>query len=139
MKHTLKALTLLLVNIFISSAVAHESHDHDAPATVKAPKGGIIKSLEEAHIEVTNSKNNIKVYVYSKDLKPVDAATYGITAKAEMPRTKKSEVIDLKSNGNFLEGNYDSKGAHRYTLILNINDPNTKHNDNLSFTIEPKK
>ena len=129
----------------VSPAVgwAHEDHDHDGPSTVQAPKGGIIKSTEDMHIEVVAKGKEIKVYFYTMDLKPVDLSKQKITLKAELPRTKKSEVLVLKTSGNLIESTFDAKGAHRYILVVTLSESHHEggkaHEDKLNFNIEPRK
>lgn len=134
----MKNLIFALVVCFSVSALAHEGH-HDAPGMVQAPKGGVIKSLEESHVEVVAKGSEVKVYLYSKDLKPADASRFKIKLFTELPRAKKKETIEFKSNGNVLEARFDAKGAHRYTLIIHISDSATGHDDVLKFTVEPRK
>lgn len=135
MKHIILTLGLL----FSFSSFAHEGHDHDGPKAVEAPKGGMIKSTEEYHVEVVAKGTNIKVYLYSEDLKPADASGFKVKLQAELPRTKKSENLTFKATGNMLEATFDAKSAHRYTLIVNIAEVGHGHDDKLSFTIEPRK
>ncbi len=130
---------LLLFALTTTPTLAHEGHDHDAPALVQAPKGGQIKSLEKSHVEVINKGKELSIYIYDRNLKPRDATALGIKATAELPRSKKREALALQTKDNFLTGSYDAKGSHRYTLHLSINDPETGHSDSLSFTIEPRK
>jgi hypothetical protein len=134
--------TTLLTMIALTAPVlawAHEGHDHNAPSQTQAPKGGVMKSLERTHVEVVSKGKDVKIYLYDKELKPQDAATYKVSATAELPRTKKAEAVPLTAKANFFEGSFDAKGAHRYTLKLAITDPKTKHDDRMEFTIEPRK
>lgn len=139
MKKSIIVTILLSLTTLSLPSFAHEGHDHDAPAMVEAPKGGQIKGLEACYVEVVSKAKSLKIYVYDKDLKPVDAKLYKITAQAELPRSKKTDKVDLKSVENYLEASYDAKSAHRYTLTLEVNDPAEKHGDKIKFTIEPKK
>ena len=141
---TMMVLAALTAIIFLmpltgEKAAAHEGHDHDAPQMIAAPKGGIIKSLEQTHVEVVSKGTAIRVYLYGKGMKPADATKYKVTARADLPRKKGSHDIKLAANGNAFEGAFDAGGAHRYTLALTIVDPKTGHNDKLTFTIEPRK
>ncbi len=123
----------------LSLAQAHEGHDHDAPQMITAPKGGLIKSLEETHVEVVSKGMDLQIYLYDLKMKPKSAAGFVVSAKAEMPRTKKQEQIKLSPKETFFEGTFDGKGIHRYTLLISIKDPQTGHDDKLKFTIEPQK
>lgn len=135
----MKTLLLIAALIISTSAVAHEGHDHDAPTTLKAPKGGIIKALDESRVEVVSKGKELKIFVYDKEMKPALASEFKLIAKAELPRTKKIEDIKLVAKENFFEGTYDAKGAHRYTLKLEVKDSKMNHTDHLTFTIEPRK
>lgn len=130
---------ILIITLISPLSWAHEGHDHDGPPTIQAPKGGIIKSLELTHVEVVSKGNNIKIYLYDKNLKLKDLTGFIVSAKAEFPRTKKQEEINLTLKGTHYEASFDAKGAHRYTLMLGIKDPKTGHNDKLNYVIEPKK
>lgn len=133
------SLVIALVMILGSPLMAHEGHNHDAPTTLKAPKGGVIKSLDLARVEVVSRGKDLKIYVYDKEMKPAPTSEFQIVAKAELPRTKKVEEVMLASKDEFFEGSFDAKGAHRYTLKLAVTDSKTNRTDNLTFTIEPRK
>ena len=142
MKNVLRLVTIMgavVAASFTAPVTAHEGHDHDAPTTIKAPKGGIIKALDESRVEVVAKGKNIKIYLYDKTMKPAPASDFKIAAKAELPRTKKVDEIKLEPKDNFFEGNYDAKGAHRYTLKLDVNHSKINETVALNFTIEPRK
>lgn len=121
------------------NSVAHEGHNHDAPTTLKAPKGGVIKALDESRIEVVSKGKDVKIYLYDKEMNPTKASDYEIIALAELPRSKKEESLPLAPKDTYFEGSYDAKGSHRYTLKLAVTDSKTNRTDNLTFTVEPRK
>ncbi len=133
---TLSALAFVLSSPF---GFGHEGHNHDAPTTLKAPKGGVIKALDRARVEVVSKGKDVKVYVYDKGMKPAPASEFKISAQAELPRSKGKTDVALTPKENFFEGSYDAKGSHRYTLKLAVTDSKTGRTDNLTFTIEPRK
>lgn len=143
----MKKFSLILVLLLgLTTAHAHEGHDHDKPAATPSVKGGVVKEIEKTRVEVVSRKNNIQIFLFDKTAatdaeknKPVAVAGYKLTALAEHPRTKKQDPVELVAKGDFFEANYDAKGLHRYTLLLTIVDPRTQHNDKMSFIIEPKK
>lgn len=137
----MKILTqVILAVLWISmSAFAHEGHDHDGPTTIQAPKGGVIKALDEARVEVVSKGKDIKIYFYNKDMSPAKVSDFKVVAKAELPRAKKMDIILLTPYENHFEAAYDAKGSHRYSLRLEITDPRVDHLYKLSFTIEPKR
>lgn len=132
-------MKILFAALFALSAFAHEGHDHDAPTAIPAPKGGIVKALDETRVEAVSKGKDLKIFVYDKDMKPLAAKGFSLKATAELPRSKKTEEIKLEAKENFFEGSYDAKGIHRYTLKLQITAPGANHSDTISFTIEPRK
>ncbi len=137
MRNLVIALALLA---FSSSALmAHEGHDHDAPTTIKAPKGGVVKSLDASRVEVVAKGKSIKIYLYDRDMKPATAGEFSVVAQAELPRSKKVEEIKLEPNDAFFEGAYDAKGVHRYKLKLEVTHSKTGETDKLTFNVEPRK
>lgn len=121
------------------NSMAHEGHNHDAPTTLKAPKGGVIKALDESRVEVVSKGKDLKIYVYDKEMNPTKASDYKVVAYAELPRSKKEESLSLAPKDTYFEGSYDAKGSHRYTLKLAVTDSKTHRTDNLTFTVEPRK
>lgn len=135
----MKSIIISCLCVFSLKAFAHEGHNHDAPTTLKAPKGGLIKALDESRVEVVSKGKDIKIYVYDTELKPLMASRFQVKAVAELPRTKKSEDLMLKAQENFFEASYEAKGMHRYTLKLEVHDTKVNRSEKLTFVIEPKK
>lgn len=132
------AKTVIAFSLILTPfAFAHEGHDE--PATVQAPKGGVIKGIEDAYIEVVVKGKDVKIYFYDKNLKPQEVSAFKVSATAELPRSKKAEPVTLNAQGNFFEAVFDAKSAHRYTLVLKVVDPKHGHDDKLTYTIEPKR
>jgi hypothetical protein len=129
----------LILTLAASLAFAHPGHDHNAPGSIEAPKGGLLKSLEKTHVEVVNKGKDVKIYLYDMTMKPRDVAKFQVTATTELPRAKKPEDLPLTKGEGFYAGTYDSKGAHRFTLRLKIKDPETGHDDRMEFVLEPRK
>ncbi len=133
------ATSVLLSTFTPGSAFAHDG-DHDSPAAVQAPKGGDIKGLEDVYIEVLSQKNEIKIYFYSKDLKPLtDLKGFTISAEAQLPRDKQMTPLILKEVAGALTTSFHPKSAHRFTLILKVKDAKHDHADRLSYTIETRR
>jgi hypothetical protein len=137
MKNTFAKIILAASLIVTPFALAHEGHDE--PVSVQAPKGGVIKGIEDAYIEVVVKGKDVKIYFYDKDLKPQDVSTFKVSAVAELPRGKKAEPVTLKAQGTSFEASFDAKGAHRYSLVLTVVDAKHGHDDKLTFTVEPKR
>lgn len=125
---------LLFLFVFSNIAIAHEGHDHGS-SQIQAPKGGVIRSLEEIHLELIIEEKIIKIYVYNTSLEADDVNKYPVKAKVILPRGK-TEFIELESKGDHWQAKFDAKGAHRYTLEVSIKQ--SGHDDKISFTVEPK-
>lgn len=131
MKQLSMILFTCLLMIF-TKAPAHDGHDHGA-ATFQPPKGGILQTAQQGHFELVSQGNKIQIYVY--DAKGTAKQTKGLTltTELELPR-KKAEKISLADKGTHWETDVDSKGAHRFTLKITIDDG--KEKDYVKFTIE---
>lgn len=132
-------LNLAMALFLAFSTWAHPGHDHNAPGAVEAPKGGMIKSLEQTHVELVHKGSELKIYLYDMKMKAKDPAQFTLTATAELPRSKKGDVVTFTVKDGSFVGQYDAKGSHRYTLKLAILDPSTGHNDRMEFVVEPRK
>ena len=139
MKKTLTTLLALALTLTGTNLMAHEGHDHDAPVSVQAPKGGIIRKLETHFVEVVAKDKDIKIYLYAADLKPVEPKGFKVFVKAQLPKKKTQESLSLKTENGLLQATFDAKGAHRYTLLVSVTEPNDPHSNTVKFNIEPKK
>lgn len=139
MKKIVVIMSFITVSIVGSLVSGHQGKNHDKPTALRAPKGGIIKALDEARVEVVSKGTNLKIYVYDVNLKPAATSRFKITATVKLPRTKKEEEIKLISKDNFFESSYDGKSIHRYTLKISVTDSKNSRTVNLTYTIEPRK
>lgn len=133
------AMGLFFMAFSSAALLAHEGHDHDAPTTIKAPKGGVVKSLDASRVELVTKGKNIKIYLYDREMKPAAPGEFSVIAQAELPRSKKVEEIKLEPKDAFFEGSYDAKRVHRYKLKLEVTHAKTGQTDKLTFNVEPRK
>lgn len=140
-KNIFLAILVIGFSSFTSTekSFAHGGEDHDTPMTMNAPKGGVVKALEKTNVEVVSKGKDIFIYLYDKAMKPKSVSGFVVSAKAEIPRSKKQDDIKLTPKETSFDASYDAKGIHRYTLLVVIKDPGTGHDDKLKYTIEPKK
>lgn len=138
----MKKMKILLAALTFAAAqgYAHEGHDH-GPSTLQAPKGGVLRSLEEVHLELKTDGKKLSLYAYELDEKSqklvaADVKKFPVKATATLPR-KKPEAVDLSPKGDHWEASFDAKGAHRYTLEVAIKQAG--HDDKVKYTVEPKK
>lgn len=134
-----KIIIALLAALPVLPSAAHESQDHDAPKTLRPPKGGVIKTIEDTPVEVVAKGKDLKIYVYNKDLSPAPTSEFQIIATAELPREKKKDAIPLEAGDYFFSGTYDAKKSHRYNLNLAVTSKKTSKTNQLMFTVEPRK
>lgn len=131
----MKQLILAFILTLSVTSFAHEGHDHGS-GQVQPQKGGVVKSLETVHLEMVNLGKEIRIYVYDKDVKPQPTKNYPLTAKVQLPRQKQTQDLKLEVKDTYWTTQFDPKGAHRYDLILNIEQGG--HKDAVKFTVEPK-
>lgn len=128
---TLKMLSLGLF-FALSTAFAHEGHDHGAP-TFQAPKGGVLKSASFGHFELVKKGSEAQIYWYDESGKQIETQDLQLTAELELPR-KKPTPLTLANNKTHWSAQIDAKGAHRFTLKVNMQKGCEK--DYVTFTIE---
>jgi flagellar hook assembly protein FlgD len=120
MKKILLSL-ILLVGVPVTVA-AHDDHDHE-PAVEAAPHGGILRNAAPYKSELVLEKDNVKIYVYDKDVKPVAKEKLKDTIKGQLafPKDKKKREVVFKLDGD----HYAAKIAgiekvHRYDLHVTL-------------------
>lgn len=135
MKTSVLTVILVMVSFFAQAHVG----DHDAPVVLSAPQGGALKSFGELMVEVVVQGKTARLYVYDLKLKPHDLAGLKISASVVKPKSKAEVRLPLQNKGGFLVGDFGSetKGLHRFTLRIGIDDPKTEHVGHVDFTIEP--
>ena len=126
---------IFVVTLFSVAGFTHGGHDH-GPGSVQPPKGGVIRSLETIHLELVTLGQELKIFIYDKDLKPLDVSKYPASATVLRPRTEGDENLNLIPKKDHWEASYDSKGIHRYTIHFKITQGS--HEDLVKFNVEPK-
>lgn len=139
MKNALIAISVIVLSFSVVKGFGHEGHEHDLPKTVSAPKGGDIRAMYEGFVEVVSKGNDLKIYVYDKDLKPYQTKDLELQAKTILPRVKGANDLNVAAKENFFEGMFDAKGAHRYTLLLSVKRVSDSKPTELRFNVEPRK
>lgn len=123
---------------FVGRLQAHEGHNHAIPGAA-APRGGWLKDIGSHHVEVLSSGTNFKIYFYDHDIKSVSLEGIDVKAHAEIPRRKGRHEISLTKREGYFEGTFDAKGAHRYTLYLDVTSKEGGPVGKLDYVIEPKR
>lgn len=133
MKSTIIAFAIFVVGL---SVFAHEGHDK-TPAALSAPHGGQLKGTSQLYIELVSDPAGFKLYTIDHDLKTIPVNEVKIEGTAKIPKQKKSEKIALNSSESFLEGKFDAKGSHRYTVDLKVTYKGKT--EDVSFSVEPQQ
>ncbi len=137
MKTNRSIFTALLVGatLMAGSAFAHEGHD-DAPGSLKAKHGGIVKSLDDASVELLTTGKTLKLYPADHGGKAINPKTLNLTATTALPKGTPAPLA-LTPKADHWEATFDPKGAHRYTLTLTLKDG--EHSHKADFTVEPQE
>lgn len=136
----MKNVLLLASLVFSMYGHTHGDDDHSGPAALNPQNKGIVKNNEKYYIEVTHVDKKVGVYTYAKstDLKNpqlLNPTTLKISATADLPK-QKSIPLKLVPEGDHMMASFDSKGAHRVTILVKIEDG---HGDVLKYTFEKNK
>lgn len=115
------ATTLLTVS---GASYAHD-HDHDHEAAVEAaPHGGVLRNAPPYKSELVLNKDQAKIYVYDKDVKPVVQSKLkeSITGQIAFPKDKKKREVIFKLVGDAYEAKIIGiDKVHRYDLHVTLN------------------
>lgn len=131
MKNLIFSLAMCL---FATPGFAHEGHDK-TPGAISAPHGGQLKGTSQHYIEVLPESSNIKMYLFTHDLKSVPMENLKIEAYTQLPKQKNKDKLNLKITDNAAEAVVDAKGSHRYTLEVKLTEKNKS--ELVKFNIEP--
>ena len=131
---TFIAATIALV---FSQAVsfAHEGHDK-TPGAIAAPHGGIVQGTSQLYLELVPSSDGVKVYPMDHDGKPVTISDVKLEGTATFPKKSKADQVKFAPEGDAFVAKVAAKGAHRYTLNLNVEYKGKK--EKAKFTVEPQ-
>lgn len=127
------ALTAAAMLFASMPAVAHEGHA-DAPGTVAAPHGGKILGVSGLYLEVLRNQDELTIFPFSHDLKPVSLADLKLDLQLELPRKKETTRLVATPKGDFWIIKIDAKDAHRYTVVLSVKSK--EKSGTVKYTVE---
>ncbi|MEK6628230.1 MAG: hypothetical protein AABY53_06355 [Bdellovibrionota bacterium] len=107
------ALLLGSVNLF-----AHEGHDHNAPGTLKANHGGVVKAGKNINLEYVVSGEELKLIPAAHEGETLAVNEVKLTATAKLPKTKKQEPLKLDFKDGVYLTKIDFKGAYRAEIMV---------------------
>lgn len=120
----MKKYVLLVAMAMAVQAVSFASDDHNHEAAVEAaPHGGILRNAAPLKGELVLNKDQAKIYVYDKDLKPLPKEKMKASIKGQVafPKDKKKRSVTFKLVGDAYEAKI--KGidkTHRYDLHVTV-------------------
>lgn len=132
MKNIYKIFCMCMIGF---QAFAHEGHDK-TPGAVAAPHGGQLKGTSQLYVELVPSTNGVKLYAVDHEMKSIAIKDVKIEGTVSLPK-KKAEKLALKASESYLEAKVDAKGAHRYTLDLQVGYKGKT--ETVSFNVEPQE
>ncbi len=99
--------------------IAGDGHNHEA-AVEAAPHGGTLRNAGENKAEIVVNGDNLKLYFYDKELKPLKIEAKEIKGDVQFPKEKKKPITFRKS-GDFYETTVKGIGkVHRYDMHVNL-------------------
>jgi hypothetical protein len=113
---------LITTSLFLAATVslmAHEGHNHEA-AVEAAPHGGTLRNAGEYKAEIVINGDNLKLYVYDKQLKPLKLDKAELTGDVQFPK-EKSKPVTFKKAGDAFETTVKGiSKVHRYDMHVNV-------------------
>ena len=132
MKKLNKVIAGLVLMVSTGSIVfAHEGHD-DAPGSIKANHGGIVKSGKVINLEYVVLGNEVALYPLSHDGKDLNAAQVKLSATGKVPKGK-AENLKIDTQNGFKTA-VDFKGAYRSEVVVTADNEGKK--DTFKFQVE---
>lgn len=108
-------LTLAL-SVLATTSFAHEGHD-DAPGSVKALHGGIVKTGKEMNLEVVSAGGELKLFPVNHAGTDIPLSEIKLTATAQPPKGKAAPIaLEMKDNAFYSK--LDFKGSYRLSLDI---------------------
>ncbi|HYX37749.1 MAG TPA: hypothetical protein VE954_32000 [Oligoflexus sp.] len=115
---TFLALTSLLLGA-AAPLMAHDGHNHEA-ATETAPHGGTLRNAGDYKAEIVINGDNLKLYIFDKQLKPMKLEKAELTGDVQFPK-EKSKPVTFKKAGEFYSATVKGiSKVHRYDMHVNL-------------------
>lgn len=133
----MKTLFAVTITLAFSQTLsfAHEGHNK-TPGAIAAPHGGIVQGTNQLYLELVPSTDGVKIYPMDHDAKPVAVSDIKLEGTAAFPKKAKADPVKFAPEGDAFVAKVESKGAHRYTLNLNVEYKGKK--EKAKFTVEPQ-
>ena len=113
----MKQLILIMTMSFLSTiGFAHEGHD-DAPGSVKATHGGVVKQGKEINLEIVSAGGELKLFPVSHTGADIPLSDVKLTGTAQPPKGKAVPLaLEVKDKSYFSK--LDFNGAYRLSLEI---------------------
>lgn len=111
-----KKIILSVVLLSSLHILAHEGHDN-APGTIKANHGGIVKPGKEINLEYVVENSEVKLFPLSHDGKDLTAGEVQLTVNTKLPKGK-LESLKVESKDGVFVAKVNFKTAYRIEMIV---------------------
>ncbi len=112
----MKAFLFSVLTVASFSVFAHEGHS-DAPGSLKAFHGGVVKTGHQLNLEVVSSGGELKIYPLAHEGGDIPLAEVKISAMAQPPKGKPFAVSFEPKDGAYYS-KVDFKGAYRLNVEM---------------------
>lgn len=111
-----KKLLAALLFVISGSLFAHEGHD-DAPGSLKANHGGVIKAGKDINLEYKVTGDVVELFPVSHEGKDLPTTEIKLTATGKLPKGK-AELLKLEVKNGVYTASLDFKGAYRIEISV---------------------
>lgn len=116
-----KKLILMIVMVATLSVVAHEGHN-DAPGSLKANHGGVVKSGKEINLEYIVSGDEVKLFPVSHEGKELTNAEVKLTITTKLPRGKSEPVkAEFKESAFIVKVEFKNSYRIEMNVVADVN------------------
>ncbi len=112
----MRAVLVSVLMVLCSSVFAHEGHD-DAPGSVKAFHGGVVKTGRGLNLEVISTAGELKVFPLAHGGGDIPLNEVKLVGTAQPPKGKALPIAFESKDGAFYS-KIDFKGAYRLSVEL---------------------
>lgn len=118
----MKTLLLLVLSLVTAAPALYAHGDHKHEEAVEAPPhGGILRDATPFKSEIVVEGENVTLYLYDKDLKPVALDAPAFKGDVQFPRQKKAKPVTFKREGDVYKARIPGIGkVHRYDLHVTV-------------------
>ena len=117
----MKTPLMLALSLSLLSPVLRAHGDHKHEEAIEAPpRGGVLRDAPPFKSEILVNGDDVTLYVYDKDLKPILLDAPSLKGEVQFPRQKRKPVV-FKREGDAYKARISGiSKVHRYDLHVTI-------------------